>query len=238
MDFSFLEWDSNFFQRKIGKLELNSVEEIHILPEFMNIKKKEGYELVYVFISEASFELPNEFLNKYNAKLVDTKCIYEKKVSRQLYNNDKAILIWKLGMSFEVLYDLAVQSGEYSRFRLDDNIGEYNFIKLYHTWVDNSLNKKIADDILIYQEDNRILGFVTLRYSLNKATIGLIAVDKTARHRHIGTSLFEYTEYYLTEKNINSLDVATQKANSIACAFYEKHKLALIKKTHIYHFWL
>ena len=40
--------------------------------------------------------------------------------------------------------DLSVQSGAYSRFNIDTKIGKKKFEKLYHLWMINSTNRKIA----------------------------------------------------------------------------------------------
>lgn len=61
---------------------------------------------------------------------------------------------------------------------MDKNFGENNSKKLYREWINNSLNKKIADDIVVYIYDYKIIGFLTYKASNEIATVGMIAVDK------------------------------------------------------------
>ena len=44
-----------------------------------------------------------------------------------------------------------------SRFNLDKKFGRTKFEELYVKWVDNSINKVFADDLLIYKENNQTL---------------------------------------------------------------------------------
>ena len=62
-----------------------------------------------------------------------------------------------------VLYELAFESGKYSRFKLDKNFSEIDFRKLYKKWVDNSLNLEIADEVLVYKISDIIQGFITYK---------------------------------------------------------------------------
>ncbi len=79
------------------------------------------------------------------------------------------------------LNELAFESGKHSRFLKDRFFGVDKFKELYQKWVENSLNGKFANDVLIYKSDDEIKGFVTYKIKNGFAQIGLIAVSPKAQ---------------------------------------------------------
>jgi dTDP-4-amino-4,6-dideoxy-D-galactose acyltransferase len=133
---------------------------------------------------------------------------------------------------------LAIQSGEYSRFKTDPNFGISEFERFYKEWIINSVSGKIADGILIYKNNDRIVGMITYKIKDNFCTIGLLAVDRDFRGKSIGKLLIGGLINELTGKNISRLYVVTQKANHAACRFYEKCGFIVDKVENVYHFWI
>ncbi len=60
------------------------------------------------------------------------------------------------------LIKLAIQSGIYSRFNVDEKIGKQKFEELYSLLLINSLKKEIAQEVLLISNETKITGFVTL----------------------------------------------------------------------------
>lgn len=238
MNYSFLEWDSNFFGIKICRIDVESHEDIILVPSLMDSLKSESYDLIYVFVNDYQLHFDDELLTKYGGCLVDEKVIYSKYLCSDQIAIDENIESWKDGMDIEKLYKLSIQSGAFSRYCTDSKIGYENFIRLYHLWIDNSIAREIADDIFVYQIDQSICGFVTVTYTLDKVVIGLIAVDESYRGRNIGSSLISYVEKEASYRMIKTLDVATQKINKQACSFYVKNSMQVKRIINIYHFWI
>lgn len=232
-----LDWDSNFFSLKIASVVIDSAD-----PEFLdNIiseYKTLNFDLIYLFI-KGEVIIPNVLLSRHNSILVDIKQIYEIDLVENIRLDSKSTQIKEFRGKPSELYNLAFQSGVRSRYKLDRNFSNTDFQNLYKIWVKNSLNHTIADKVIVYEEDSRILGFITLQIEENNSVaIGLIATDYTYRSKGIGSVLINYAKYFTIEQGLHILNVATQKENLAACSFYKKQGMSLKSETYIYHIWL
>jgi dTDP-4-amino-4,6-dideoxy-D-galactose acyltransferase len=238
INIEYLFWDTTFFNIKIGRVILN--EEID-LNEILLKANEQEYKLLYIF---SKTKLSHSLDNFFNCKLLDTKLTFEKSlVKNQLPSNPQIfdLLSEKVNINnLEILHQLAYESGAYSRFKIDQNIGESKFKLLYETWINNSLNYKIATNFLVFKNYNEILGLVTIKTNIidKTAQFGLLSVKEEDRGKGIGSSLLHESETILLNAGIEKLSVETQKLNSFACNFYLKNKFLLQKTEYIYHFWI
>ncbi len=228
-----LTWDSNFFGKKIGRIDITH-NYTDLIKDLENTFKQQ-YDLVYVFGGKST-EIPTEILTRFNGKLIDRKITYSAKIEDLSTKTMVKIKEFdqKNGNS---LYNLAYLSGTHSRFRLDDGLGIENFRRLYREWIDKSVSHQIAKKVFIYEKNGQISGMVTLGVKENTATIGLIAVDEGLQGKGVGMSLIDACVQYCKVENIISLDVPTQLDNTQACQFYEKCGFTEKTIQNIYHFW-
>ncbi|KIX20500.1 hypothetical protein SY27_11320 [Flavobacterium sp. 316] len=219
-----LEWDSNFFEMEIGEL---------FYKQQLNIEDVIKYHLLYVKGNE-DFEaiIPN-FTNSFS----EIKVVFAKKLKTKGYMFNNIFSCDELTYNIKDLYKLAFESGKNSRFNLDKKFSRKKFEELYTKWIDNSINKKFADDVFIYQENKVSLGFVTFKVYANFATIGLIAVDPSSQGKGIGSKLIDAVEEKVIDLGINILQIPTQLENKSACSFYKKKEYSIEKITFIKHFW-
>lgn len=236
MKIEHLTWDSDFFGFKIGKINFNNSEERLLL--LLKDAKLQDYRLIYVFTGEHT-TLSTGLLNQWHGKLIDRKIVYRKAVNIDKINfeSNGSIISYETELSDKLL-DLTFLSGQCSRFKLDKNFPKGSFEKMYKEWMVKSLSGELADRVFVAKEKDEMLGFVTLKIKNSSGEIGLIAVDKKAQGKGIGTQLISACEKYLSEKSILNLKVPTQLENSQACRFYEKYGFIKQCITNIYHFWL
>jgi len=135
------------------------------------------------------------------------------------------------------LIDLAIQSGIHSRFNIDKNIGKEKFEEMYRLWMINSLNYKIAKEVLTFIENDKLMGVITLMGERDEAYIGIIAVEHTFRGRGIGEILMKSAEKRLSNLGYNSIKVVTQENNIPACRLYEKCGYVVENVEYFYHIW-
>lgn len=234
MNYEILHWDSDFFGIKIAKIsefanknQFNSV---------LNQLKDEGIQLVYCFTTPENIEA-NQTYYEFG-QLVDKKVTYYQKIKKKQYILDKNIELYNLNSVTPELLELALQSGEFSRFKVDPKFPKGSFEKLYTKWIENSVNKKFDDAVYVYIIENSIKGLLTLKDKDNIGTISLIGVDKTVRGQSIGSKLTEATFYHYSNKNIFDIEVVTQLDNQLACKFYEKNNFKIKNIQNIYHLWI
>lgn len=231
-----LEWDSAFFGYPVAKVITEKIT-AGKLGAIINEAKDKGIKLLYVFADPADAVSVGS-ANTANAKLVDQKITFNMKIDNSaVIAVDEHIEEFEGNQPTEKLVDLSMQSGLYSRYKIDTGFKNNEFERLYLAWIENSVNKKIADHTFVYKEDGRELGFVTLKIKNNIGQIGLIAVDETSRGKSIGKKLVAAVVEMLIRKNIPELDVATQIDNDDACNFYKKTGFAGSKTENIYHIW-
>ena len=129
---------------------------------------------------------------------------------------------------------LAKEAGKYSRFK-KDKILNLKFEKMYELWMNKSLKRELANEVLIHQNE-KINGMITVKKN-DEAIISLISVKSDMKNKGIGTQLLKGVENWSIDLNLKNISVATQQENFKACAFYEKNNFIVREKIYIYHFW-
>ena len=138
------------------------------------------------------------------------------------------------------LYRLALVSGGYSRFKLDERLPKGSYERLYNRWIENACPKENTNkQILLFKNEHNIAcGMITFDYNEELGHIGLVAVDTDVQHQGIGGKIMSTLDGYLFEHGIKMLEVPTQKANIDACSWYEKNGFIPKSIIPIYHWWL
>lgn len=223
----YLKWESDFFNCKIGKATLDSPDIETLLAE----KRKEEYERIF-FFSEERDHVVEKQIAEYKGYLADTKVIYHRMIKGasskiggiEEYN----------GKLTDELKLLAIQSGHESRFRKDSLLSPL-FEKMYITWIEQCIKRKLADVVLVHKINSHIKAFVTLQIQKKTGIIGLIAVDESLRGQGVGTSLINASVNWLFNQGCTNMEVATQSENIGACRFYEQSGFYIKEKKYIYH---
>lgn len=227
MEIKELEWDSQFFGFPVGDVLIEKD-----FPESMVFNS--DYFSFFQARSSHSFEIISD---THSLSYTGTKVIFNK-VLKESHNLAEGIMDFDdAPVADNSLYELAYESGKYSRYRLDKKIPESKFKALYQMWIKNSINKSYADKIFYIREKETILGFVSVKINDNTAPIGLIAVLPDAQGKGLGKKLLQKTENYCFENNVKSLDIPTQLENRAACRFYEKMGYQISEKSIIKHYW-
>lgn len=223
-----LDWDTEYFGYKVGKIVLQN----NLIDQ--NLLVNNDYKLLYVFSNEA---LSDDLVKKYNLFLADKKIDLITQVSNLTFNklpNENLMTLTKLD---ENLLNLAYQSGHYSRFKVDSNFKNKEFEKLYAAWIEQSITHKNAEKVIGFLVNNKVVGFITIGFKNNAYDIGLIAVDEAHRSLKIGKQLLDYVFNYAISKKINNVTVTTQKQNKGAIKFYINNGFTINQTTYIYHLW-
>lgn len=230
MEIRTLEWDSAFFGLRIGRADLETLDDAkELVTQYEELKNQ--YMLIYVFCVEGlTFDAKG-------AELVDEKILYSKRCENRV--ESKEVMLYLQPEPSESLYKLALVSGGYSRFKLDKRLPKGSYEQLYSRWIENSCQQEGTNkQIFVYCPDGKAKGMITVDYRGDKAQIGLVAVDTGAQHQGIGTKIMSTLECYLYHKGVTTIDVATQAANENACSWYEKNGFVKKSVTQIYHWWL
>jgi len=226
----YLDWDSDFFNKKIGRVVVENSDDIAIiLQEAKNI----GYQLIYVF-GNKNFFVDDKTLQQFNGHLADRKVVYEKKIET-IQEQVPVVSEYTSAELTPELEKLAYASGEYSRFKLDKNFAEDDFYRMYKIWAEKHLS---TDKVFVAKENGAIKGMMVLQIDAEKGHLNLLAVSPDARGKGYARALISVCENALLNQGISIVDLPTQLDNMQACKLYEKYGFQIKEITNIYHFWL
>ena len=227
-----LEWDSNFFNTKIGKVEITNPT-LEKLGAIEALKRKNGFDLLYLYFMEVDSSV-FDWLKDNGGQLVDQKVTFQKIIGSHELKGLSAIEIYD-GDLTQKLLGLAIESGHKSRFYKDLRMRP-RFNDLYTTWIEKSLSRELADEVLVSMNDSEINGFVTVKKTKEKGEIGLIAVDKDFRGTGVGKKLIVGAENWFKSSQCNLIKIVTQLDNIAACGLYLKTGFVKIKSEYIFHY--
>lgn len=221
-----LDWDSHFFGFNVAKIDL---------PHDPVKMPLDQYQLLYLINNESQ----KIYFDGFELNYSDKRFIYKKDVDANessviqipvktsLSNNDK----------IEQLYQLALTSAHKSRFKCDSNFGKHVYMDLYKTWMDNTINLKIADGFFLSKHDSEISGILTFKIIHDCVKIGLIAVSPKVQGKGVGRILMNNLNAHVLDLGLKKIIVETQQENIIACQFYQKCGFKLFDSTIVQHYW-
>ncbi len=223
-----LDWDTDFFGYAVGQTE-NNFEDENTKARFL--KEAKNFRLLYI-VSEKEINpvIKGSYLVCIKTRLSQEIVSDEDNFNLPFCEYD--------GVNHQQLKALALESGTYSRFNVDPNFTNHEFEKLYLKWIADSIEKKVADHVIVYKQDpDKCRGFVTLKFKEHFSEIGLIAVDKLSRGKGVGLGLLKYVNNLTRQKGLKKIVVSTQFENEPAMKLYEKAGYKIISKKYIYHLW-
>ncbi|MCC6384290.1 MAG: GNAT family N-acetyltransferase [Bacteroidia bacterium] len=234
-----LEWDTKFLGYPVAQLIPLTFEPSH-LANILNELKGKGFRLVY-WPSAVSSQKEIDITRSLGGKFVGTKVLYSRNIENYSFKyavNKLYLMPYNQPEAEDQLIRLAIESGMFSRFKTDDQFGFNTFRKLYTIWIQDSVQKKIAKEVIVSRHMNDITGLITLGEKTNRGDIGLVAVNSKYRGYGISNLLIEYALNWFKNNGYQSVQVATQGNNRPACLLYEKFGFKQEVKTTFFHFWL
>lgn len=227
MEINKLEWDSQFFGFPVGDVFLEN-----------DFSESRVFNSDYFSFFQVRSRMPFDIISDtHSLSYMETKIIFYKVLKESTISEENIIDFDDSLFTDTSLFELAYESGKYSRYSQDKKVSEVNFKKLYQTWIRNSINKSFADKIFYIKEKEYILGFVTVKIKNNEAQIGLIAVLPNAQGNGLGKKLLQKTENYCFENDVKTLQIPTQSENILACKFYTKMGYKISEQIIIKHYW-
>ena len=235
--YELLPWDTGFFGFKVARLS-EAVQNSHNLDQILDSAKQDDISLIYGFFDPEE-DLINGKAKDLGGLLVDEKITFAREIKEPFGPKGLVPIVSYLNQPpSETLHALSIQSGEYSRYRVDPNISEKKFEELYRIWMQKSLSGTIANEVFVAEDQGAPVGMITLKHQKQTGEIKLIGVDYRSRGRHIGWDLVQHSIKWCLKRRCNTIEVVTQKANLTACRFYKKCGFHEKHTVNVYHFWI
>lgn len=232
-----LDWDTNVFGYRVANIEIcgDNPQGLEFLIERL---KRDNIRLAYWFIDPDN-SLLNEKALEIGGEIVDEKVTYYRSILLEdVFQRVDEVIDFNKTKIPPKIYEIAIHASDFSRFRIDKNFKNQEYLILYNHWVKNSINRTIATDVLVYYEEGLELGLLTLKIENDRGIIGLLSVDEKHRGKSIGKKIINSAFFKMKENNVQEVIVTTQKANHSACRFYESMGFHLKSIVNVYHIWL
>lgn len=174
-------------------------------------------------IEYASYRLPAEntavihALEQQGFILVDAMLGLEKILDMDLQEHDTYPIRSAKNEDLKQLGEMVRGLFLQTRFYQDPMIPIVKADMIYQKWVENSVRGSQADHVMVWEDNGRILGFITLK---NTGHIPLVAVAKDAQGRGIARHLLSYVEEHFIKMNLSKAYIETQISNIPAIRAY------------------
>jgi len=243
-----LDWECEHFGLHAAQLASPDLTDA-ALAAALRLARHQGVQWI-VWPAPGGREVPAELLEEFAGTLADRKATFSRSLSPAAVAADSSAKsshrirpYAEAGTSAE-LYELAISSGAYSRFKADVHLSDERFEAMYRRWIERSVSGEMADAVLVAlgAEQERLAGtamagMVTLSESSGVGSIGLIAVAAAFRGRGIATALMQAAHRWMHDRGATEARVVTQLANLPACRLYERSGYRRSQLQHYYHFW-
>lgn len=214
----FLEWDSNFFQIRIGKVNQTHLDK-ESAQEIMDWCRIQKIDCLY-FLANSDDPNTIRLAEKNHFQMVEIRLIMERSLkdwvpaSRQ--KKDPSITIrYPEPKDLPVLEKIAAFSYIDSRFYFDQGFDPLKWQTYYSTWVRKSCQGG-ADLALVAEKDGLVVGYITGNLNKGNPQEGiyeLTGVAPDARRSGVGQELFRSGLDWYVEHGVNTVWLATQGRN-------------------------
>jgi len=219
MDCEYREWDSTFFNRRIGRLLGN-----RLTPERLRTAldwtRAERIDCLY-FLADSDDAQTIRLAEANGFRLVDIRVTLEHPLVTVSTAAEAAPNI-RLARLEDVaaLCAIAKVSHRAGRFYSDPEFRPRSDA-LYETWIEKSCNG-YADAVLVAEAEQQAAGYLSCHLSRDgEGSIGLVAVDSRFQGRGLGSQLVTESLHYFRTNGMSRASVVTQGSNSASQRLYQ-----------------
>jgi dTDP-4-amino-4,6-dideoxy-D-galactose acyltransferase len=212
----FLKWDSAFFNKTVGKLEVSDAD---LNLKDLNLK---NYDLVYVFSD-------TPLSNTWQEHLIEERLTFALSLDQHQGKEYADAVNLSSSKYLPSLIPLCLEAGHQSRFKRDPLLKD-SFTNMYEKWAEKCLNQ----DTYGFFDYGKLVGFVSFKDNV----FDLMAVNSEYRSISVASNLFKHACFVLQNKGYRNVVVTTQASNESGIGFFKKQGFKLQKKEFIYHLHL
>jgi dTDP-4-amino-4,6-dideoxy-D-galactose acyltransferase len=239
----FLEWDSNFWRKRIAYITSRKLKETHIVKVDKFVKDKHIKLVQYLCDCNDRDSVMIAESNGFS--FVDIRLTFERKLSNFENINLELQAGFKLDVAnendIEVIGSIAEDLYYDSRYFFDKKFYDKDVRRFYKNWAKKGVMGEF-DDICrcLRNERNEVIGFVTLKHDQKNmiSSIGLVGLHKKYHGKGLGLSLLNNVIQSELLGGYKTMSVVTQGRNYAAQRLYQRAGF-LTKSTQLwYHKWI
>ena len=234
------EWDSKHFGIKVGKYSADIPEDIS-----SDIKraKADRYELLVTRAPTDRLDIVNE-LEACGFRVKDTLVRYRISLRDTNFLERKADLKIRTATANDINMVRKIASETFKNyighFHADRSLSKQKSDELYVKWAVNSIvDRRLADEILVAEEDKYILGFATIKViSHGESGVMLTGIAPEARRRGAYSELMREAINWSKTKKLEYISTGTQINNHIVQHVWMKLGAKIFASYYTLHLWL
>ncbi len=217
----FLEWDSEFFEKRIARIITTNLS--HADAKLVcDWAVKERIDCLYYLAS--GLEINNTQPAEQNGfSFIDLRVTFIRDLSRPVLKYVPQYHIRRAGEGdLEELKSIVRWSFNLTRFKVDQNFDPARADFMYEVWIEKDLFTE-GHSVWVIEMDKRITAFCSISSSGDGcAKIGLVGSSPAYRGKGLSSSLQEYLGSELRNEGFASIEVVTQGRNIAAQNLYQR----------------
>lgn len=233
----FLNWDTAFFSKRIGRLLTHNLHENEAV-EVDKWAARNNIDCLY-YLAEGIDPNSSAAAENHGFHLVDLRVTFHVDLAR--WNmGEQAINRIRFAKESDLpqLREMTRHNHQISRFFADEHFELEKCMQLYEVWIERDFNA--TDHLLwVWDENDQPVAYtsVHLKPGGQSAEIGLVGVHPDFRGRGMGQGLQTWVLSHLKGLGVNTVEVATQGRNINAQNLYQKCGYKLKSINLWYHKW-
>jgi len=219
----YLEWDSDFFGRRIARITVNQLS-----PETMEraLAWCRAKEIDCLYFLAASDDVETMRLaDEHGFRFVDVRVTLEKTMEEPPITESratKAVVGPCRPEDVPALKAMARASHRYSRFYYDSGFPASRCDALYETWIEKSC-RGYANAVLVAKLEGKAVGYICCDLlGPEEGRIALFAVSADSQGQGVGEKLLKESFRWFAQKKVKRLLVVTQGRNCKAQRLYQR----------------
>ncbi len=214
----FLTWDSDFFGRRIARIQSNRLDGAG-LAEIFAWRQAEAVDCLY-FLADPNYPESLALAESHGFRLVDLRLTLEWRAKDQAPETPPEVRLFQ-PQDRAALRAIARVSHTDSRFYFDGHFAREDCDRLYDTWIDKSC-AGYADAVLVADVDGRAVGYMTCSQENGEGVIGLVGVHPEYQGRALGKALVTAALAWFVSQGLIQVSVVTQGRNVRAQRLYQR----------------
>lgn len=199
------DFDSKIFNLKTAKVDFVNPNQVKKL---IRSFEKQSIDYAVIRVNAKYFDVMHA-LEKEKFYIVDGFVEMECKINSKMTMDNKEIVKAKI-TDLPVLEDIASRNFKITRYFNDNFLPKSRSAIVYKKWIQNSVNKKNADEVLVFKDKKMIKGFITLT---KDGHVPLIVVDEPFQGQGIAKKLLSKAFKKFSEWDVDIVRIETQLQN-------------------------
>ncbi len=231
---TYLDWDSNFFDLRIARLNRSRLDEI-TLAETLDWCSDHHIDCLY-FLADSNHAPTPVLAGQNDFHLTDIRITFERTLARaESFAEDPAVRPAR-EEDLPALRELASTTHRDTRFYFDEHFDRAKCAQLYATWIENSF-RGFAQAVLVADTGDRPAAYLTCHLKGDEAQIGLVGVSAKHQGQGLGTKIVQQFLAWSCQHNAKRATVVTQGRNLSAQRLYQRNAFLTASFQLWYHRW-